>query len=160
MSTPPSYDAWPGPARSLARAVDVAVRAALDGDAHTFAETQAELRRSDPDVIAVLLGTITQDLLERVHPDGLDSDDAEQVLAACERGAGWYADYESDLAALALISALGMVDPEQSPQPGPAAIGAHGLLLIASLLPAPTQLTDLVESAMRELHRAQTVELP
>lgn len=155
-----TYDAWSGPARALARAVDAAVRAASVGDGDAFADAMAGLRRAEPEVVAVLLGTITQDLLERVHPDGLDSDDAEQVLAACEPAAAWFDGYRSDHVALALVSALGMLDPEQAPSADTAAVTAHGLLLIATLLPAPAQLPGLVESALRELHRAQTVEMP
>ncbi|SHH63658.1 hypothetical protein SAMN05443575_4233 [Jatrophihabitans endophyticus] len=160
-----AYDAWSGPARALARAVDTAVRAALADDLAGFTDVATELRRVEPEVLAVLLGTMTQALLERTHPDGLDSDDAEQVLAACERAAVWYPGYERDVAVLALVGALGVHpgDDGQSggtPRVAPAAVAEHGLLLVATLLPAPRDLAPLVDAALRELHRAQTVELP
>lgn len=155
-----SYSEWPPAARALAQAVDGSVRAAVAADAEAFAESTGSLRRADPDVVAVLLGSITQHLLERLHPDGLDSDDVEQVLASCERDAAWFAGYERDHVVLALLGTLGLLDPEQAPPVAPASVTAHGLLLVATLLPTSKQLPALVDAALRELYRAQTVELP
>jgi hypothetical protein len=155
-----TYSAWTGQARTTARAVDAAVTAARAGDADAFAEALADLRRGDAEALAVLLGAMTQELLERLHPDGLDSDDAEQVLAGCARVSSWYPPFDRDYAVLALIGALGVHDPDETPRTDGADVTAHGLLLIASLLPASGELAPLVESALRELHRAQTIELP
>ena len=69
----------------MALAVDAAVSAAQSGDAAAFTDATANLSRFDREQLAVLLGAITRDLLERSHPDGLDSEGAEQVLQSCIR---------------------------------------------------------------------------
>jgi hypothetical protein len=160
--TAAGYGAWTGPARVMALAVDAAVSAAQAGDADAFAEAAAELGRLDREQLAVLLGTMTRDLLERAHPDGLDSEDAEQVLVSCARAAaGWYEPLDGDTLAWALTGALGIGDPADAPQLDGAAVVAHGLLLIADLLTGlAVRLPPVLEFALRELMRAQTVEMP
>ena len=84
-------------------AVDAAVSAAQSGDAAAFNDATANLSRFDREQLAVLLGAITRDLLERSHPDGLDSEGAEQVLQSCIRSAAcWYEGVDSD----SLVGAL------------------------------------------------------
>src|SRR5690348_4217137 len=91
------YRPWSGPARAMALAVDAAVSAAQSGDAAAFTDATASLGRVDREQLAVLLGAITRDLLERSHPNGLDSEDAEQVLQSCIRSAApWYEAVDSD----------------------------------------------------------------
>ena len=91
------YRSWPGPVRIMARAVDQAVTAARAGDADAFAAARAELERLDRGQLAALLGDVTRDLVERAHPDGLDSDDAEQILDSARRAASpWYPDLDED----------------------------------------------------------------
>ena len=65
----------------MALAVDAAVSAAQSGDAAAFTDATANLSRFDREQLAVLLGAITRDLLERSHPDGLDS---EMPSKSCE----------------------------------------------------------------------------
>jgi hypothetical protein len=156
------YRSWPGPARAMALALDSAVSAAQAGDAAAFTDARADLGRVDREQLAVLLGAVTRELLERAHPDGLDSDDAQQVLASCIRSAAtWYPPFDSDLVLWALTGALGVNDPDDAPQlDGPAVI-AHGLLLIADQLTSLSQqLPPVLDGALGELMRAQTVELP
>ena len=159
------YGTWTGPARAMALAVDGAVSAARAGDAAAFAEAAADLGRVEPEQLAVLLGTVTRDLLERSHPDGLDSDDAEHVLrSALKLAAGWYAELDGDALILSLTGALGVTsdpDPGEPPRPGGAAVVAHGLILIADQLRVLGRpLAPVLDSALRELMRAQTIELP
>jgi hypothetical protein len=143
-------------------AVEAAVSAAQSGDAAAFADAIADLSRVDREQLAVVLGAIERDLLERSHPDGLDSDDAEHVLQSCIRSAaGWYQPLDSDSLIRALTGALGVSDPDESPPPAGTEVMTHGLLLIADQLKIMRQeLPPVLDSALRELMRAQTIELP
>ncbi len=156
------YRSWPGPVRVMALAVDAAVSAAQSAEAAAFTDAVAGLSRVDREQLAVLLGTVARDLLERSHPDGLDSDDAGQVLASCIRSAaGWYERLDSDSLVRALTGALGITDPDESPQPDGAAVMTHGLLLIADQLTIlALELPPVLDLALHELMRAQTIELP
>jgi hypothetical protein len=146
----------------MALAVDAAVSAAQSGDAVAFTDAIADLSRVDREQLAVLLGTVTRELLERSHPDGLDSDDAEQVLQSCVRAtASWYELLDGDSLVRALTGALGISDPDESPPPDATAVPTHGLLLIADQLKILNQeLPPVLDWALGELMRAQTVELP
>jgi hypothetical protein len=145
----------------MALAVDAAVSAARSADAPAFTDAMAGLGLVDREQLAVLLGSVTRDLLERSHPDGLGAADAEQVLGSCARAAAsWYEMLDGDVLVVALTGALGISDPDESP-PGGAAVVAHGLLLIADQLRLLGQeLPPVLESALAELMRAQTMELP
>jgi hypothetical protein len=156
------YRSWPGPARVMAQAVSAAVSAAQSGDAAAFGEAAAGLGRLDREQLQVLLGSVTRDLLERSHPAGLGADDAEQVLRRCLHSAGpWYGAIDGDALLGALTGALGISDPDEAPLPDGDAVLAHGLLLIADQLTAAGQdLVPILDGALRELMRAQTVELP
>jgi hypothetical protein len=155
------YRAWPEPARAMARHVHAAVSSAQSSDAAAFADELAALNRVDREQLAVFLGAVTRDLLERSHPDGLDSEDAEQMLASCLRSASWYGQLDRDSLTWALTGALGITDPDESPQLNGPAVVAHGLLLIADQLAALAQEPpSVLEPALRELMRAQTIELP
>jgi hypothetical protein len=145
----------------MALSVDAAVSAARSGDAAAFADAVAGLGRVDREQLAVLLGAVARELLERSHPAGLDADDAGQVLDSCIRSAaGWYEELDSDVLLQALTGALGISDPDESPPPA-AAVMPHGLLLIADQLRIlDAELPPVLDLALRELMRAQTVELP
>jgi hypothetical protein len=146
----------------MAQAVGAAVSAAQSGDAATFTEVAAGLDRLDREQLLVLLGSVTRDLLERSYPDGLGADDAEQVLLSCLTWAApWYGPIDGDALLGALTGALGISDPGESAQPDGAAVLAHGLLLIAGQLQVLGQdLAPILDTALRELMRAQTIELP
>jgi hypothetical protein len=146
----------------MAVAVDRAVSAARVGDAEAFADARAELERLDRGQLAALLGDVTRDLIERAHPDGLDSDDAAQILESATRAAApWYPAFDADALVRALAGTLGVDDPDApSPLTRPTVL-AHGLLLVADLLAGPPDtLPEVLDLALRELMRAQTVELP
>ena len=155
------YRSWPGPAREMALAVDAAVSAARSADAPAFTDAMAGLGLVDREQLAVLLGSVTRDLLERSHPDGLGAADAERVLGSCARAsASWYEMLDSDVLVVALTGALGISDPDEPPPDG-AAVVAHGLLLITDQLRLLGQeLPPVLEGALAELMRAQTMELP
>jgi hypothetical protein len=146
----------------MALAIDAAVSAAQLSDAAAFTDATVDLDRVDHEQLRMLLGGVTRELLERSHPDGLDSDDAERVLQSCIRSAaGWYQTLDSGSLIRALTGALGVNDTDESPQLDGGSVVTHGLLLIADQLATLTQdLPTVLESALHELSRAQTVELP
>jgi hypothetical protein len=156
------YRSWPGSARGLAVAVDAAVSAAPSADGEAFGAAITDLARVDEEQLAVVLGTVTRDLLERAYPDGLDSDDAEQVLQrVINSAASWYPDLDSDALIWALTGALGIGDLDELTERGGPVVAAHGLLLIGELLSGLAQpLPPVLEDALHELKRAQTIELP
>jgi hypothetical protein len=157
-----AYRSWSEPAKTIALAIDAAVAAAQVSDAPAFTDATADLNRVDRELLAMLLGGVTRELLERSHPDGLDSDDAEQLLQSCIRSAaGWYQALDSDSLIRALTGALGVNDQDCPPQFDGRTVVTHGLLLIADQLTTLAQdLPTVLDSALHELMRAQTVELP
>ena len=157
-----SYRSWSGPSRAMALGVDAAVSAAHARAGEAFGEATITLRGLDQEQVAVLLGAITRDLLERTHPDGLDSEDAEEVVrSSLVAAATWYEPLDGNALILALTGALGVTDPDESKPSDRGPILAHGLLLIADLLTvAAIALPPVLDQALRELMRAQTIELP
>ena len=146
----------------MALAVDAAVSAAQTQSGPAFGEAMTTLSSLDQEQVAVLLGAITRDLLERSHPDGLDSDDAEDVVrSSLVAAAPWYEPLDGNAVILALTGALGVTDPDESTPPNRGPVLAHGLLLIADLLTvAAIALPPVLDQALTELRRAQTIELP
>ena len=159
------YRSWSGPAKALALAVDAAVSAAGDADAEAFDDALADLHRADREQLQVLLGTATATLLERAAPDGLDAEEAEKILRGCFAAAAWYPALDGGALLGAFTASIGVADadadPEAPPPPGPDAVLAHGLLLVAYLCTETrSALDEVLEHALGELHRAQTMELP
>ncbi len=146
----------------MALTIDAAVTAAWSADGTAFEQAQAELNRVDHDQLRMLLGQVSRELFERAHPDGLDSDDAEQALRSCAASAaGWFVSLDPHALLVALTGALGVSEPDDSPAPDEMCVVAHGLLLIADQLrTAGQRLEPMLDSALRELERAQTVEMP
>ena len=146
----------------MALAVDTAVSAAQLGDGAAFDDAVGVLRRLDREQVSVLLGAITRDLLERSQPDGLDSDDAEEIVRHCLLAAGtWFEPLDGNAVILALTGALGVTDPDESTTPDGLPVITHGLLLIADQLTVARQaLSPVLERALREVMRAQTMEMP
>jgi len=146
----------------MAETVDAAVTAAQAGDPVAFGEAMTGLAALDREQLAVLLGTVTRQLLERSHPDGLDSGDAQHVLSsAARRAVAWYEPLDGAALLEALIGALGVTDPDGAPPPDPDAVLAHGILLISDQLHVlGQQLPPVLTYALGELRRAQTMELP
>jgi hypothetical protein len=146
----------------MAETVDAVVTAARAGDPVAFGEAMTGLAALDREQLAVLLGTVMRELLERSHPDGLDSDDAQHILSSTARRAvAWYEPLDGAALLEALIGALGVTDLDGAPQPEPDAVLAHGVLLIADQLHVlGQQLPPVLKYALGELQRAQTMELP
>jgi hypothetical protein len=162
----PDYDSWRGPARALAVGVDAAVTAADAADPVAFDDALADLRTLDRGQLQVLLGTANQELLERAAPDGLDAEEAERVLSGCLRSAGtWYEPLDTAALLRAFTTGVGVDDPDDPDDEGPTvtpdAVLAHGLLLVAHLRTVTrAELPEVLDHALGELRRAQTMELP
>ena len=152
-----SYRDWPAPVRLLATAVDDAVTAAAAADAEAFTEALGRLVRVDREPLAGLLGDLAAGLLEGAYPDGLDAADAGDLLRRCTVRFAWCARLDEDALLLALAGTLG-VSLEQDDAPVPAVL-PNGLLLVAELLGA-RPVAPVLETALRELRRRQTIELP
>jgi len=157
-----AYRRWPDPARAMAVHIDAAVSAARSADSEAFGEAVDNLRSLDREQLTMLLGAVTRDLLERSHPDGLDSEDAEQVMQSCIRWAAtWYRELDSDCLIRSLTGALGVSEQEDLPILDTMPVVTHGLLLITDqLATSGQQLPPLLDAALSELRRAQTIELP
>lgn len=110
----------------------------------------------------MLLGTAVQGLLERRFPDGLDSDDVDQLVEHTLRSAAWYPKIDHDSLVRVIVGALGVteIDDEERQVDGMTII-AHSLVLLADQLSGVHDgVRALVDHGLRELHRAQTQEMP
>ena len=146
----------------MQRAVLDAVAAASAHDAEEFGSCLATLSRLDREQLSILLGTVVQGLLERRHPDGLDSDDVDQLVELTVRDAAWYPRIDHDSVVRVVVGALGVteVDDVERLVDGMTII-AHSLVLLADQLSAvPNGVKALLDHGLRELHRAQTQEMP
>jgi hypothetical protein len=103
-----------GPARAVGVAVDRAVDAAGVGDREAYEEAVTDLTALPTEQAGRVLAAVVLALLEEQHPDGLDSDDIQAVLARCYRAAvRWLPADRLDVVALVavLASALGIQEP-------------------------------------------------
>jgi hypothetical protein len=150
-------------AAGLRRAVTEAVEAASSQDADRFALAADRLAVQDQQRLVLVQAWVLRSLLEQLHPDGLSSADAQDVLRHCLLWtAEWHAEIEPDLLVLVLTGALGLSDPDDAAATaGPAALGSGAALLMADLLNAAGgPLAGYLDAALAELERAETIELP
>jgi hypothetical protein len=154
----------PAAARLVALLVE-SIAAAQAGDLAAFDLASERLMAIDKDgaarVALAQAGVLTA-LVEAHHPDGLTGDDARDVLERTARSvAPWLPDLDVNLLLVVLAGALGVLDPDADPYPGtPAALARHATVLIATLLGADDPVPALVTTAIAEIERAQTIELP
>ncbi|MDQ1721563.1 MAG: hypothetical protein QOI26_1297 [Pseudonocardiales bacterium] len=147
----------------LRRSVSEAVEAALSHDADRFAQAAERLAVQDPQRLALVQAWVLRSLLEQLHPDGLSSADAQDVLRRCLlSAAAWHPLADPGVLVLVLTGALGLSDPDDATAAiGPAALSHGAALLIADLLSvAGGTLTGYLDAALAELERAETIELP
>lgn len=165
-TTVPSWQSWPAPVRAVGAAVTRAVDAAGGTDADAYQGAAAAVVSLPTAPTGLVLATVTRTLIEELHPDGLDADDVQLVLARCYRGASAVLGDAVDVRVLiaVLAAALGIheagltyqeVDPietatDEWPPPAhpaegetatgrpptPAEFAWHAPLLIADLLAA------------------------
>jgi hypothetical protein len=151
----------------LRRAVSEAVEAALSRDADRFALAADRLAVQDQQRLVLVQAWVLRCLLEHLHPDGLSSADAQDVLRRCLLStAAWRPQADPGVLVLVLTGALGLADPDSDPggaslAGGPAALSQGAALLIADLLSAAgSPLAGYLDAAFAELERAETIELP
>ncbi|MFF5174141.1 hypothetical protein ACFY3U_16055 [Micromonospora sp. NPDC000089] len=146
----------PAPAREIAAAATEAVEAARSRDDEAYAPAVARLATAERS--GLVLGAVVRLLLEQTHPDGLDGDDVRQVLERCVRSAAaWRPGVDPHVVLVLLAGALGVYDPgDDDAPPGPAAVAAHGPLLVADLLPAGGRpLAPYLDAAFAEIARTE-----
>jgi len=103
-----------GPARTIGTAISRAVDAAEQRDVPGYEAAFAELTAVPAEQAGLVLAAVLRSLLEEQHPDGLDSDDIQAVLARCYRGAaGWLPldRVEPNVLIAVLASSLGIHEP-------------------------------------------------
>lgn len=121
----------------------------------------AQMAAAGTELLRVLLGGAVRTALERVHPQGLDGEDARDLLERCVRSAlAWLPDVEVPALIVVLTGALGMQDPDDEPMLAPDVIAVHAVLLMAELGAGPDAIQRDLDGAIAELARAQTVEMP
>ena len=146
----------------LRDSITEAIEAALSRDAERFELATGRLAVQDPQRLAIVQAWVLRLLLEQLHPDGLASADAQDVLRRCLLSvAQWGADPDPTVLALVLTGTLGLSDPDAAGAADPAGFGWHASLLIADLLVvAGSPLAGYLNAAFAELERAETIELP
>jgi hypothetical protein len=147
----------------LRRAITEAVDAALARDAERFADAAGRLAVQDPQRLVLVQAWVLRSLLEQLHPDGLSSADAQDVLRRCLLSAAdWQAEADPGVLVQVLTGALGLSDPDEAAAAaGPAALSSGAALLIADLLSvAGGPLAGYLDAALAELERAETIEMP
>lgn len=138
-----------------------AVAAATAQDREAFAESLRSLSRLDREQLQTLLGTAVQALIEQRHPDGLDAGDVEALVDSTLREASWYPAADRDQLLRVLVGALGLTEiDDDERRVDPQAVLAHGILLLSSQVRGVGELRRLLDHGLRELHRAQTQEMP
>jgi hypothetical protein len=147
----------------LRRAITEAVEAASAQDADRFALAAERLAAQDLQRLVLVQAWVLRSLLEELHPDGLSSADAQDVLRRCVLStAQWHATADPGVLVQVLAGALGLSDPDEAAAAaGPAALSSGAALLIADLLSeAGGPLAGYLDAALAELERAETIELP
>ncbi len=102
------------PARTVGRAVTLAVRTAAAADAPGYPQVAAALTTMHPATSGLVLGAVVRRLLEDQHAAGLDGDDIRQVLRRCwADSAAWLppASVSPVVLIAVLSSALGIHEP-------------------------------------------------
>lgn len=157
-----------GSVRALRTAVLDAVRAAAAADGPALAECGPALASMDEPRLRIVLGEMLRSALEELHPDGLSSADAQDLIEQCTEQAGWYPELDPQVLVVVLLGAFGAHDPDQQPTIPPAIVAQHAAVLLVDLLagaaetePARIALAErLLNRALAELERAETMELP
>jgi hypothetical protein len=148
-------------ASTLSAAIAAAVHAAWAADSAAFAEASNRLTAQDLERVGIVQAAVLRSLLEELHPDGLDAEDARAVLTRSVQASVWFPDIDSETLLLVVAGALGVLDPEDQPQTGRDRLTTHATALIAELSSTmPARLTTHLDGAIAEIRRAETIEMP
>jgi len=105
-----------------------------------------------------VLGAVVRQLLEDLHPDGLDSDDLRRIVEDCVRtDPQWQPAVDPYAMFVLLAGALGVHNQdEETPQPTPESLARHAPLLVSDLLTATRRpLAWYLTAAFAEIERAE-----
>ncbi len=145
----------PAPARPIAAAATAAVVAAKAHDGAALDTAVAALAALDQTQTGLILGTATRLLIERAHPDGVDSEAVRDVLARCVRQAmSWHPETDPQMVLYLLAGSLGVLDEDAAPAPKPEVLARHAALLLADLL-GPRPAEPIFTAALTEISHTQ-----
>jgi hypothetical protein len=166
--------------RALRAAVVDAVCAAQAGDGAGLAGCRGALAALDEQRLRIVQGEMVRSLLEELHPNGLSAADAQDLLERCVRDAEpWYPSIDPAVLVVVLLGSLGAQDPDDQPAASPVTVAEYAAVLTADLI-ATEQATEqageesteqradrlrgraeqLIDRALAELERAETMEMP
>ncbi len=151
-----------GPQRALS-AVRAAQAALQTGEAEPFSLALSQQHGNDIEMIATLQAGMIRWLLEDLHPAGLDSEDArELVVRVVTEGAASFPAVDPTAVIVVVTSALGLAEADESESPLPRAVlVVHAHLVIAELVRRTARpFEPYLQRALAEVERAQTIELP
>jgi len=148
-----------------------AVRAAAAEDGPALADCGPALAKLDEPRLRIVLGEMLRSAMEELHPDGLSSADAQDLIEHCVEQAGWYSELDPEVLVVVLLGAFGAHDPDQQPGLPPTTVAQHAAVLLVDLLtgaaetePGKLDLAGraerLLDRALAELERAETMEMP
>jgi len=146
----------PAAARAIAVAASDAVVAAQERDRDMYAVAVGTLAVTEGS--GLVLGTVVRQLLEELHPDGLDSDDVRRIIENCLRSAAAWQPAVDPHALLVLLDlALSIHDhDDQAPQPTPESLARHTGLLVADLFARTSRtLAWYLTAAFAEIERTE-----
>jgi hypothetical protein len=140
-----------------------AIAAARAAEAERFEQAHALLAAVDRDgagrVVALQAGVLSE-LIERRYAGGLAAEDARDLLEAAIRTGAWWSGLNGATMLGVLAGTLGVLDADDQPPPMSAPILAgHASILILELL-GPSAAEPVIRTALAEMERAQTIELP
>ena len=152
--------AEPHAARAIRAGLTAAVAAAGSSDRAAFDAATARLQTGDSEVLFRIEALLVRGLLEQRHPDGLDAADLRAAITlTLDRARPWWPDADASALVAAGLRSLGLDEPEAEAPPHPAEVGRHAVLLIATLSEGH-RLSTLLDAALAEIARTETMELP
>ncbi|MCE4267947.1 hypothetical protein [Rhodococcus globerulus] len=154
---------WPKVARDIAAATADALAAVRAANRDALTEAVDELRTLSFEQVTSVHAAIVRELLEDTHPDGLSSEDVQDALTACAKATiVWLPDLDVQALAAVYTGALGITDLEDdSFRIGHGAYLRSAVLVIGSLSAVVKKpLTKYITTAIGEIARAQTIEMP
>jgi hypothetical protein len=164
-----------GAVQAVRTAVLDAIRAAAATDGPALADCGPALAALDEPRLRIVLGEMLRSALEELHPDGLSSADAQDLIEHCVEQAGWYPELDPEVLVVVLLGAFGAHDPDQQPAYPPATVAQHAAVLLVDLLTGKAEsdllagkaesdllvpAERLLNRALAELERAETMEMP
>lgn len=155
-------DHWPAVAREIASASADAVDAARAESADDFGAALTDLAALPFDQVASVQSRVVRELLETLHPDGLESDDVTDAIEGCVRTSAWWPNLDPQVLVAVLIGALGVGDVEEqgSVRNSSGLVEAAALLTAYLAASAKVAAKEYITRSVNEIGRAETVEMP